>query len=256
MADEQAALADGFASFADELAQTSDFHIGLIPTSVAYDDPAHGELVAREGEPTFLTRDDDYVTLFRDRLGLVGLDGDDREEGIESATYALSPSMLSGANEGFMREDARLLIVFVSDGHESQERQEGRVPVSEHVKALRSLKSDEEQVQVSVFISDLEYGRSYIEIAQVMGGSLADISTRDWGQMLAALGVQASGIRSRFQTRWPAQPKSLKVWVDDQPVIEHETEGWTYDSETWYLTFGVNAIPDSASEIYAEYTSF
>src|SRR5688500_16619843 len=88
MAEEQAALAAGLQSFIAAIDEAgSDFHIGVISTSADANDPNRGLLL---GDPAVLTRADDYVRLFQERV-VVGIDGSDHEKGLEAAAVALSP---------------------------------------------------------------------------------------------------------------------------------------------------------------------
>ena len=161
-----------------------------------------------------------------------------------------------------MRSDAALLIVFVSDGDDCTECDpiDEIPPVSEYVESFRSIKGDRDQIQVSV-IAGLEdntcdealLARRYIEAASKTGGSARDICTSDWSDMLGDLGLASTGVRTSFQTSFAADVETLEVFVDDEKVREHETDGWTYDPDTWYITFGANAIPERGSEINAVY---
>ena len=272
MGEEQDTLVSGFTSFVSQMETSgTDFHIGVISTSFDYSDADRGKLM---GEPPFLTLEDDYLSLFSERA-ILGIEGSDKEKGLEAADWALSPTMTTGANLGFVRDEAQLLIVFVSDeedcsdegaleGEVAEEcyRQKGQlVPVSEYVDSFRSIKDDKEDVQVSAIVGtedksceDAYPGSRYIQTAAMTGGSVGDICTSNWSNMLSDLGLVATGVRTSFQTSYAAKPETLKVFVDDEEIKENATAGWTYDPDTWYITFGVNAIPERDSEIYAEYT--
>ena len=272
MGEEQDTLAEGFTSFVSQMETSgTDFHIGVISTSFDYSDPDRGKLL---GDPPYLTLDDDYVSLFSDRA-ILGVEGSDKEKGLEAAEWALSPTMVTGANKGFVRADAQLLVVFVSDeedcsdegalegevAEECYRQRERLVPVTEYVDSFRSMKGDSENVQVSAIVGtedescqDAYPGSRYIQTAAMTGGSVGDICASNWSNMLSDLGLTASGVRTSFQTTYAARPETLKVFVDDEEIQESETDGWTYDSDTWYVTFGVNAIPERDAEIYAEYT--
>ncbi len=275
MAEEQDTLAQGFTSFVSQMeTSATDFHIGVISTSFDYSDPDRGKLLHDDGEPAYLTLEDDYVGQFQKRA-VLGVEGSDKEKGLEAADWALSPTMITGANSGFMRLDAQLLIVFVSDeedcsdegalegevAEECYRQRERLVPIPEYVDSFRGLKKNNGDVQVSAIVGtedktceDAYPGARYIQTAAMTGGTVGDICTSDWSSMLADLGLTATGVRTSFQTSFAARPETLKVFVDEEEVMEDETDGWTYDSATWYVTFGPNAIPERDAEIYAEYT--
>jgi hypothetical protein len=269
---EQAALASGFATFIEEIESTGTvFHLGVVTTTMDYSDPTRGVLL---GSPRVITDEHDYITIFQERV-IVGVDGADKEKGLEVATYALSPEMTTGPNSGFLRRDANLLVVVVSDENDCSDRGvfEGEsstlcytqpdrlVPVTEFVVQFRGLKDDPNKVRFAAIVGpkqsegclDAVPGYRYIQAAELMGGMLGNICQSDWGSMLYDLGLNASGIQASFQTTYAAQLDTIQVWVDDEVVLEDPGDGWTYDQATWYLTFNGSSVPERGSEIRCSY---
>jgi hypothetical protein len=278
MSEEQAILREGFGLFAAQLeASGTDFHIGVISTSFDYDDPERGVL---KGEPAFLTSADDYVTLFTERA-TVGVEGSDKEKGLEAAVFALQPAMTvdGGPNEGFVRPDAALLVVVVSDEEDCSDHGvlEGRPadscyrdrellpPVGEFIRSLEILKDDRDQVQLAAIIgtelstcAQAVPGTRYATVAALTGGLIGDICAASWDGILTDLGLNAVGIRTTFQLTDAAQPETLEVWVTpptgpEQSVPEDPVSGWTYDPATWFLTFH-GPPPERGSQITVKYT--
>lgn len=274
MAEEQETLTDGFASFAAELdASNTNFHLGVITTSFMYDDPDRATLI---GDPPYLTLDDDYVPMFQART-TVGTGGSDKEKGLEAALYALSPTMTlpGGNNAGFVRESAQLLIVFVSDEEDCSDggALEGQpatacytatqnlTPVGGWIEELRALKDDPTSIQIGSIVGlpnsacdNVYSGSRYVEAALLTGGLAGDICRSDWNSMLASLGLNATGIRTTFQLTRAAQPDTLLVMVDGVEAVSNPVNGWTYDVDSWYITFHGTGIPPRGSVIVAEYT--
>lgn len=271
MSEEQDTLANGFSTFVSQMeASGTEFHIGAITTSFEYTDPDRGKLL---GEPPFLTNDDDYETLFPE-LARVGIGGSDKEKGLEAAAYALSPTMTSGPNAGFLRPDAQLLVVVVSDEEDCSDegalegepaaecylRPEQLVPVSELVSDLRDVKREDDMVQLGAIVGvrdaacqDTYPGARYMQTAALTGGLIGDICQSNWSNMLTDLGLNATGIRVSFQLSDAAQPDTLEVTVDEVDVPEDPENGWSYDPETWFITFHNDAIPPRGSEVAARY---
>ncbi|MEZ4237619.1 MAG: hypothetical protein R3F59_16025 [Myxococcota bacterium] len=274
MIDEQETLASGFASFASQLESSgTDFHLGVITTSFRYDDPDRGRLL---GDPPILTASDDYEAAFTERA-IVGLGGSDKEKGLEAAAFAVHPSMtLPGApNEGFVRRDAALLVVAVSDEDDCSdagalegqsptacyEQDSALTPVVELVSSLQALKDDPALVTVGAIVApkgptcpDAYFGSRYIAAALLTGGKSGDICQTDWSGMLEEFGVTATGIRTAFQTTEAAKPETIVVHVDDVEVAQDEVDGWTYDTSTWFLEFHGAGIPPRGSLVTATYT--
>ncbi len=274
MAEEQDTLTAGFESFASQLeASGTDFQIGVITTSFDYDEPDRGVLL---GDPPVLTADDDYEAAFAQRA-TVGIEGSDKEKGLEAATFALHPVMTldGGPNQGFVRPDAQLLIVFVSDEEDCSDNGalEGQdpaacylqfdelPPISRYIQDLRDLKDQIEQVQIGAIVGtsgsvcdDVVPGDRYVAAAALTGGLIGDICQADWSAMLGDLGLNASGIRTQFQLSAAAKPETLKVFVDDVEIPEDPQRGWTYDEDTWFVRFNKDAIPPRGSTVSARYT--
>lgn len=271
MEEEQATLAAGFQSFVGQIEQSgTDFQIGVISTSFEYDNPDRGTLI---GDPPFLTNNDDYVQGFIDRATGLGVDGSDKEKGLEAALHALSPAMtVGGGNNGFVRAAAQLLVVFVSDEEDCSDRgalgdqpaedcykqDEKLVPVTELIQEFRGLKPDKDMVQVGAIVGvqnaaceDAFPGSRYIKTAKNTGGLVEDICLNDWSDTLLELGLTATGIRNSFQTSYIARPETLVVTVNGEQLAPSD---YTYDEETCYLTFGRNSVPPRDADILAEYT--
>ncbi len=276
---EQETLVAGFASFALELENTgADFHIGVITTTFLYDDPERGKLL---GEPPVISKEHpNYIQLFAERA-VVGVDGDGKEKGLEAAAWALSPIMTTGNghNVGFLRPEAHLLVVFVSDeddcsdegGLEGAENTacysewDKLVPVGDFVTEIEAIKENEENpyaaAQLAAIVGpevtsgciDATPGTRYIEAARLTGGLVGNICESDWSGILYDLGLNAVGIHTTFELEHGAVVGTLVVRVDDVAVPESDIDGWTYDSEYYTITFHGSAIPERGSVIEAEY---
>lgn len=271
---EQETLAAGFSSFVTELEGTgTDFHLGVITTTFLYEDPNRGTLL---GDPKIITQDDDYIGIFPDRVQ-VGISGDGKEKGLEAAAFALSSVMTTGngPNAGFLRPDAHLLVVFVSDEDDCSDKgalnNEDNVacynqyfdlaPVTEFVSEMEALKDGYSKVQLGAIVGpeessgclDAVAGSRYIEAAKLTGGLIGNICQADWSQILYDLGLNAVGIHATFELTHGAVEGSIEVKVDDVVVPEGAVDGWTYDSEFYTITFNGSALPDRGAVIEATY---
>lgn len=270
MAEEQEALATAFSDFVDGLSNTNvDFHLGVISTSQDSDDPRAGHLL---GTPPYLTADDDYQSAFEERV-LMGIGGSDKEKGLQAALTALSPANLAGANEGFLRKPAQLLIVFVTDEEDCSDfgaldsfdsdacyqQPDELVPTTQALAELQALKGDTDLVQVAAIMGlswsdcDNAYPSDrYRQLAEATSGFMGDICESDWSDMLYELGLNAGGMRSEFRLTGRAIPDTLEVRVDDVPIPS--ARNWRYEEENTTIYFEEKAIPPRGSVITAEYT--
>ncbi len=276
MAEEQAALAAGFQSFASQLeASGTAFQIGVVTTSFEYTDNERGKLV---GDPPFITNDTpEYEAAFAVRATAVGIEGSDKEKGLEVAEWALHPSMTmaGGLNEGFVRPDAQLLIVFVSDEEDCSDggalegepasacytSKDQLIPPEDFIESFRDLKPNNRALVSTAAIvgssagtcPDAVAGDRYLTVAALMGGLMGDICESDWSEMLGDLGLNAQGVITKFRLAEAAVPDSIHVSVEGEEIPESDTNGWTYDEETWFLTFHGDGIPARGSQITVEY---
>ncbi len=135
MAGEQATLAAGFADFIRAFqAKAVDFHLGVITTDVqntnasdwanrmpaGFINPNRGDLLSRSAGQRFLTSATPNLNAAFSSLTNVGTRGSGAEQGLKSLGYFLEAGKLGagGTNAGFVREDALLSIVVLSDENE------------------------------------------------------------------------------------------------------------------------------------------
>lgn len=138
MATNQAQLIASFPAFVNSIQSTLDqlnsVHLGVVTSDAyAFNEPGCsklGALVTQTGgkdsgmemctpfatEGRYMTEADDLPTRFA-CAALVGTDGDNNETMMEGATLAVSGAMgiPGGCNEGFIREDALLVLILITD---------------------------------------------------------------------------------------------------------------------------------------------
>ena len=136
MIDEQNKLAANFENFIEQFLDAAvDYQIGIVTTDMV-DETQSGRLV---GETKIITAGMDLDTArsaFVDNVKVCAT-GSGFERGLMAAEAALSEPLLSGENAGFLRDDAALSIVFVSDEEDGSAR-----PVGEFLTFFKGLKGD------------------------------------------------------------------------------------------------------------------
>lgn len=286
---EQSLLGAGFASFAQELENTNtNFHLGVITTDFDYDDPDRGKLISEANCPPVIDKDTtcpnpdnpsetwDYVNVFINRAQ-VGLNGSGKEKGLEAAEYALKPAMATGPNAGFLRDEANLLVIIVSDEDDCSDQgrlaleeptacydhRESLTPEGEFITSLSNLKPNRDQFQLSAIVG-LEGetsicddttlpGKRYIEVANGTGGVTGSICETDWSEILYQLGLNAAGIFTTFEMQHCAAEGSLVVTIDGQEVPPSEIDGYTYDPDLCTITFHGIYVPERGASVVAKY---
>ena len=218
MADDQRNLAnnfDKFMSWAQKL--KVDYHIGIVTTDITianYNIP--GGLI---GTPPFLTsQTPNIVKTFQNHVK-VGANGSDTEQGLEAMRLALSPPLItSGPNKGFLRKDALLSIIFVSD--EPDQSKESSTFYSNFLLNIKGPRR-KDMIRVHTVIGlkgqtacgAASVGR-YKRLNTTYGGVLADICDTNWGNHLSKIGTATFGLRKQFFLTRAADPTSIVVKVN------------------------------------------
>jgi len=282
MKEEQKEVGARFADFIGHLEETNiDFHIGVITTDMDQKNVDRAQLL---GDPQVITKDlKDYEQIFNERIQ-VGIKGSDMERGIQAAYEALSEPRVSEVNYGFLRRDATLSIIFVSDendcsddgalpeasdGMSCYDNSDMLVSVRDYVADFRELKEDPSMVLASAIVGpsiiddceDTVPGTRYISIAENMGGIQGNICDEDFSDIMDEMGLSVSGVRSSFQLSNNPKEGTLQVFVGEDEedtgswdaVIEDEVDGWTFDDETLYLTFHGASVPPRGTIITVKY---
>lgn len=157
-----------------------------------------------------------------------------REDGLEAARLALSSPLVDGDNAGFLRDDARLYVLFVSDEEDS-----GSVAPSTYVQFLRSLKPGRpELVRASGILglptcaTALSVGTRYMEVVNAFGGLVGDLCARDWGALLAQIGDDAFAPRTNYPLTSATDGRAITVLIDGIELAAAAPDGtrrWRFD---------------------------
>jgi hypothetical protein len=196
--------------------------------------------------------------------------------GLEAARTALSPDLVSGPNAGFLRDDANLSLIFVSD-----ENDYSPSPVDDYLRFFNDLKGQEAYrypglVTISAVagIEEPEYegqpscesdggfatfGIRYVDLASRTQGVTESICDDDFGPIAVELGLLASGLEIEFVLSDAANEETLvvKLYADqsDESYIRDlvKDEEWTYVPQNNAIRFEPDQVPPSQTVIVAEY---
>lgn len=280
MADKQDALAQNFQAFLQQaVAQQVDFHIAVTTTGL---DPSTGGWTqcpggANGGEDgRFFPADNSSPRILTPQTpDLSGAFSYDvhvgtchwLEQGLEGARLALSQPLVgevddpntplaNDGNAGFLRADARLSIIVVSDADDQSPD-----TVANYEAFFKSLKgNDPGQFVFSGIVTPdnkattcpngESSGDRYMQLAAATGGTIENICTSDWGTTLAKLSMSAFGPTTHFPLSVkPSDPGQITVVVNGQQV----TAGWSYDAATNTVIFDDADAPPAGSTIDITY---
>ncbi len=206
----------------------------------------------------------------------VGTSGSGIEMGLEGAKLALSEPLLSTDNAGFLRDDANLSIVFVSDEEDSSPDK-----TTDYLRFWSDLKGeasyrDHGILNVSAVVGKDEpdyeglpscesdngaatYGSRYVDLALRTDGALESICDEDFSPIASELGLLASGLELVFELSELADPRDLSasLYADRTEEsfireLERDVE-YTFDAEQNAIVFDAAHIPPAETYIVVDY---
>ena len=252
MGDEQAALATNFASFMSSAATSNgNWHIGVTTTDMF---SVRGVLKRTPTNPATLTPTTPNVaTLFAQKI-LVGTSGSGLEQPFAGMAAALTEPNKSGPNAGFIRPNAALSVVIVTDALEQSPNSAGS-----YLTTLRSLKPGHpELVSVSVVgpfsppgpmcitEGSVDDGRFNALITST-GGVRSDICTQNWAMDLQTISRSVFGARRAFQLTSTARgPADITVSINGSVV---PASAWRFDPVTNAVVFTVAPAPGARIDV-------
>ncbi len=193
-------------------------------------------------------------------IAQVGVTGSAVEAGLESAYRALSPPLINGWNQGFLRTDAQLGLLFISDEDDQSHRSTDfytsffkglKGAGRSHLLGAAGIVADEEGCMVSAGAST-----RYIELVQALGGEIESICTQDWEATLSAVARWTAGLRHRFNLSNQALPGTITVEIDGVELPAQSASGeeaWRYDPANNELIFSTDSIPPAGAQISVGY---
>jgi hypothetical protein len=277
MVHEHLKVKDAFADFIFEVNESeADWHIGVTTTDMESDDGG----VLLGPEPLFITPETpQYPGHFMAKIDSVGTDGSGWEKGLMAAERALldgPDGFADSANVGFLRPEADLAIVVISDENDCSD--DGTLPYEDqlecyqlndqlvetthYIDAFEGLKGDEQAVTFSAIVGppaaeaceDATPGHRYLSVVPEFDGLQADICEMDYSSVMAELGLVATGVQSFYALQGTPDLDTVEVRVDgeDVPQDPEEYDGWSYHEETNSIYLWGAYLPDRGAtvEIY------
>jgi len=263
LSNERNRLATQFNRFLNVLLDAEvDFHVAVTSTDLMLDD---GRL---RGPTAIIDRDTrDPAGAFReagrfpnDPLILL-------EEGLAAMVAALSSPNIDGPNAGFLREEAALAVIVVSD------EEDGSLgPVGHYVRFLQGVKGPGREVNISfsavvgptpdgcvprgeedIFGAEARSAERYTEIAETTGGLVESICAANFAPFVETLATTLAGLRRFFPLSAPPDEDSIEITVDGVRVRQSDTNGWRWSPDDLAIIFTGTAVPPPGAEVLISY---
>lgn len=260
MAPRQAELAQQVPIFIDGLNATGlDYNIGVTTMDMS-GSGNRGRLIAQTGTPMVLRKSTpNLIGLLAGRIQ-AGQNGSPVERGREAMMTALTASRPGSFNEGFLRENSLLNIIFVTDEEDESDNSVNYVAALDQLKPLLPL-GDRSWVAhfIGVTPNDpscrtAEWGFSspgvrYINLATASGGAFESICDADFRRALTNVRSRVLELLTEFPLDRKPNPDTIKVVVDGLEIPRSEINGWSYRVSANVIRFHGSAIPKTGSRI-------
>lgn len=259
MSEEQNALGNNASRFIQTATSlNTDFQIGVATTDMSAGD-RKGRLI---GSPKIIRPGANAASQFASTVRGVGANGSADERGLEAMFAALTDPLINdpAANQGFLRPDAKLAVVVVSD--EDDFSSGTTVFYADFLRNLKGVHNaslvtfsaivGEEPNGCSSSNGDASAGGRYIDVQTRTSGRFRSICSADWGQIAADLGLDAFGARSGFQLSRDAdasQPMTVTVNGAVAPGPPANPAAWSYDPGTNTVVFSPQPPPAGATVV-------
>jgi hypothetical protein len=272
MSDKQMSLANNFASFIQYAnATNTDYQIGVVTTTEDAQPclpfvpcvPGQGRLVTKNGIGPILTRNTPNLASAFSTLVNVGTDGSGTEAGLATATLALTPPLIAGGNAGFLRVDANLAVVVISDAGDQSTQ-----AVSYYQNRLLNVKGFNRLSMftfstIGPFLAMAPSGCTYdgggdalrySALVNFTSGVSDEICAANWATTLQNLGRTAFGYRTQFFLNntpdLAVQPLDVQINGVAVPAA-----GWSYDSASNSITFTAMTTPQAGETLTVTYAT-
>ncbi|MFT4624393.1 MAG: hypothetical protein ACI8PZ_003052 [Myxococcota bacterium] len=221
-------------------AATADWHIGVVTVDEGCFNGGYFD--ASEKDP---------VSRFDRAMGIGGGLFEERSESLlQLSAIAALQDKPEGCNEGFIRPEALLHVVVMSDEREQSGDPAGYRGYLEDMKVESHLLTISAIVDVSAScgVGDADDGAAgYLEAVEATGGLALDLCDPAWVDRAAGLGNASLTAQRRFPLLAPPVVDSLEVWADGAEA----GAGWEYDPADNAVL--IDATLDDASDIELRY---
>lgn len=199
-----------------------------------------------------------------------GSTGSGSERGMDSVKAALSEPLTSGDNAGFLRADAALATIILSDEDDDSNIDEGTF-----TSWFQGLKADPTMVSFNAIVGDptsstnwlggcsdwsgldmlqADAGDRYVDVADRTGGIWRSICYQDYNETLSHVSLTSAGMVTTWPlSETPTNYGSIEVYVDGTRFLYGLYDGWTYSSDDNSVTFHGDAVPASGEYVLLQY---
>lgn len=264
----QSALGRNFDQFISWFIEADvDYQIGVVTTDMERANAERGRI----SQP-YITAETDNASAQFSQIVNVGVNGSGYEMGLEAAAAALLDTT---SNAGFLRDDASLSIIMVSDEEDASPR-----GVNDYINSFFEVKGarnrsvfnasalvaiDTDRCPGDPSIGASTQGTRYMDVARQTGGVVADmcVAVNDdaaFGDIVFDLSLTSTRLRNTYFLSEEPTLLTLQVSIENE-VVPCADGRWTFDfvyddvlgEERPAIIFDVSDMPPVGSQITARY---
>ncbi|MGZ3653290.1 MAG: hypothetical protein ACXVCZ_19220 [Bdellovibrionota bacterium] len=271
MLTKQQNLAAGFNSFSSVFVNKGfDFNMAIV-TSDTRTVGAGGQNGIFQGVPTVISGTTaNFAAIFQANV-VVGAAGDSAAKELDAIQLALSNPNLSGANAGFLRSDAHLAVIELSDADDD----DSTATTANTISFLQGIKPDKYDVLTNTYkknftisavgvnsLTDpdcapllplIEVATKFKSLVSSTNGSFASICKADFGPGLSTISQTIAEAITEIPLARVPDTSTLSITFNGTSVPNDPTNGYTYVSSRNMIVFHGTWIPQANTNISINY---
>ncbi len=252
-------IADNIDLFVDKFFGSAviDYHIGVISTDAdtVYSSTKRVCCGQLHGTPAFIDKNTpDAKANLAARLKL-GTDGSATERSFDPVKLALSEPVANNENAGFLRKDAFLAIIFITDAQDQSD-----IDGNELFSHLLSIKGSPQKIlaygalipswvdetsECSRDTGKPDRIEEFLTLTANKEDNVFNLCEPDFGEKLAVVAKSiASRVASVIYLKNAPIVETIKVTYGTQIIPKDPSTGWTYDANENAIRLGKNLVLD------------
>lgn len=237
-----------------------DYQIG-VTTSDMRSAGTGGQLF---GNPKYITKNTPNAAALLQNMIRVGESGSDLERGISSVYQLLQPSYLAGEGAGFIRKDALLGLVFLTN--EDDYSQNAVADYKAYFDTIKPLYKGNQRGWIANFIGVLsidgdcqttpdfkEAGLRYMALATASGGVKESICRSSLSNAIRSIGARIEQVLTEFYLQRRPVVDSITVSIGGKSIPMDPVNGWTYHEDGNFIRMHGTSIPGENQSVLIDF---
>jgi hypothetical protein len=247
-----------------------NYHMAVTTMDMGSSSAAMGKFLAAPGTPRVLTAQTPNLVNVLSQRVRAGASGSPVERGLEAMQKSLSTSMTStgGYNEGFLRQNALLVVIFLSN--EDDQSSGNAASYAAWLDSVRPPLPTGERSWLAHFMGVTsgdatcktsqwdqsgysEVGSKYIALAEESGGTSEAICDADFRRALTNVKARILEVMTEYKLDRIPNLNTLEIYVNGAKVPQNPVNGWSYFEANNSVRFHGTAVPKPDATIRIDY---